>query len=460
MRRVDWRLLPLLSLFYLLSFLDRTNIANAKVAGMNHDLHLTGAQYNMALTVFFFPYFRFEVQSNIVLKLVKPSLWISFLMLCWGVVMTCQGLVQSYGQLIATRVLLGFFESGFFPAASYLLTTWYCRFEVQTRLAIFFSAASAASAFSGLLAFGIQHMDGAGGYAGWRWIFILEGIFTVVAGSGLYWLPADSPQTASFLKPWEAEAINRRLEQDSGTGSGSIGTDDKFSWKTFRSAFFEWKIWVAVIVWGGNCIPLFGFTFMAPTIVHDLGYSAANAQLLTVPVYTLGVISTVVFSWLSDRRRTRWIFIVIPYTIAAVGFLGLLAVPQPRFPGSTYALLFFIPAGKYPGLIGILSWIGNNLAPSRKRAIGMGLLISIGNTGGLIGSNIFQEHQAPNYWLGYGFCSGILLAAIASTIVLKWAYERENRKREGWTEEDVRGKFTDGESADMGNKSPLYRYVV
>lgn len=175
----------------------------------------------------------------------------------------------------------------------------------------------------------------------------------------------------------------------------------------------------AVIVWWGNCIPLFGFTFMAPTIVHDLGYSAANAQLLTVPVYTLGVISTVFFSWLSDRRRTRWLFIVIPYTIAAVGFLGLLAVPQPRFPGLTYALLFFIPAGIYPGLIGILSWIGNNLAPSWKRAIGMGLLISLGNTGGLIGSNIFQEHQAPNYWLGYGFCFGILLAAIVSTIVLK-----------------------------------------
>ncbi|KAK4493818.1 hypothetical protein PRZ48_015003 [Zasmidium cellare] len=296
-------------------------------------------------------------------------------------------------------------------------------------------------------------MDGAGG-------FILEGIFTVVAGSGLYWLLADSPQTASFLKAWEAEAINRRLEQDSGTSEGSVGMNDKFSWKVFRSALFEWKIWVAVIVWWGNCIPLFGFTFMAPTIIHSLGYSSTTAQLLTVPVYTLGVLSTILFSHLSDRRRTRWLYIIIPYTIAATGFLGLLAVPQPRLPGLTYAFLFFIPAGIYPGLIGILSWIGNNLAPSWKRAIGMSLLISIGNTGGLVGSNIFQEKQAPEYWLGYGFCFGILLAAIASVVVLKVGYERENRRRDEWTGEDGAGRWSEGELREMGDRSPFYRYVV
>lgn len=213
-------------------------------------------------------------------------------------------------------------------------------------------------------------------------------------------------------------------------------------------------------MWWGNGIPIYGFTYSAATIVHDLGYSAANAQLLTVPVYTLGAIATIFFSWWADKRQIRWTFILIPYSIAALGFLGLLAVPQPRFSGLTYALLFFIPAGIYPGLIGVLSWISNNLAPSWKRAIGMSLLTSIGNTGGLIGSNIFQEHQAPKSWLGYAIGLGILVAAITSTVILRVAYGRENKKRDEWTEEDVKARFSGEELLELGDKSPLYWYVV
>lgn len=118
--------------------------------------------------VFFFPYAIFEVPSNIVLKLMRPSWWICILMVSWGIVMTLQGIVQNYHGLVVTRTLLGLTESGFFPAATFLLTTWYCRFEVQTRLSVFFSAASMAGAFSGLLAFGIEKMAGVGGLNGWR----------------------------------------------------------------------------------------------------------------------------------------------------------------------------------------------------------------------------------------------------------------------------------------------------
>ena len=158
----------------------------------------------------------------------------------------------------------------------------------------------------------------------------------------------------------------------------------------------------AVIIWWGNSIAVYGFTYTAPTIIRDLGYSAANAQLLTIPVYLLGAISTIVFSRIADRRRTRWKFVVGPYCICAIGFLALLCIPHPRLPGLTYGFLFFIPAGLYPALISLLSWIGNNLAPSWKRAVGMALLISIGNLGGAVGSNIFLSEQAPKYPLGYG----------------------------------------------------------
>jgi MFS family permease len=389
-----------------------------------------------------------------------------------------------------TRVLLGLFESGFFPAATFLLTTWYCRFEVQTRMAVFFSAASLASAFSGLLAAAIVNMDGIARLAGWRWIFILEGIVTVVAGAVLYWVLPDSPQSAGWLEPWEQQYLINRLAQDTGTKGGRVQTSESFQWSYIISALTDWKIWLAVIVYWGNSIPLYGFTYSAPryvvkiysdcespaqgrcmrhfadmyssrsSIILGLGYTSVEAQLLTVPVYFVGACATILFAWLSDRHQTRWPYIIIPFTMAACAFIALLAIPHPRYPGLTYAFLFAIPAGVYPPIIGILSWVGNNLAPTWKRSVGMALLISIGNLGGAIGSNIFLQEQAPKYWLGYGFCLGILMAGIVATLLLRWAYGSLNKERDRMSEAEVRQQYSEEDLLAMGDKSPLYRYVV
>ena len=149
-------------------------------------------------------------------------------------------------------MLLGLAEAGFFPAATYLLTTWYCRWEVQTRLAIFFSAASLAGAFSGLLAFGIQHMDGIAGLGGWSWIFILEGIVTVLIGLTIPWTLPDSPQQASWLTQSEKEIIIRRLEQDSGTTEGRVELGGSFKWTHLKETLLDWKIYLGIIIYWGN----------------------------------------------------------------------------------------------------------------------------------------------------------------------------------------------------------------
>lgn len=149
-------------------------------------------------------------------------------------------------------ISLGLTEAGFFPAANYLLTTWYCRFEIQTRIAVFYSAASLAGAFSGLLAFAIAKMDGVGGLEGWRWIFILEGILTVLIAVTLPWTLPDSPETASFLAQEEKDIIRQRLEQDSGTAEGTVQTNEKFQWKYLRAALSEWRLYLGTIAYWGN----------------------------------------------------------------------------------------------------------------------------------------------------------------------------------------------------------------
>lgn len=165
---------------------------------------------------------------------------------------TCTGAIQNYGGLLAVRIFLGVTEAGFFPAATYLVSTWFCRFEVQTRIAIFYCAASLAGAFSGLLAFAISKMDGVAGIAGWRWIFILEGIVTVLTGIVVLLALPDSIERAKWLSPEEKRFLRQRLEQDTGTKEGRQNTTEKFQLRYLMAALKDWKLWFSVFIYWGN----------------------------------------------------------------------------------------------------------------------------------------------------------------------------------------------------------------
>lgn len=172
-RRLDFKLLAPLTLLYLLSFLDRSNVGNARLEGLATDLHMTGNQYLTGLTLYFIGYVLFEVPCNIILKLWTPRMWLPTLTILWGIVATLMGVTQNLAGFFVARFFLGVAESGLFPGIVFYLSMWYKRNERQYRVALFFSAASLAGAFGGILAWGIAHMRGVGNYNGWRWIFIL-----------------------------------------------------------------------------------------------------------------------------------------------------------------------------------------------------------------------------------------------------------------------------------------------
>lgn len=431
---------------------------------MYEDLELYGLKYNTALTVFFVPYALFEVPSNIVLKMLRPSIWISILCFSWGLVMTLMGLVNSYEGLIAARIFLGVTEAGFFPAATYLLTIWYQRYEVQRRMAIFYAAASLSGAFSGLLAFAIEKMDGVSGLAGWKWIFILEGLAPVAISFSLYFLLPDSPETAKFLTPEERRFVVDRIALHTGTGHGRVTNSDKVTMAQVKSAFGDWRVWMAIIAFWGCSIGTYGFTATVPAVVTDLGYTSANAQLMTIPIYVVAMIATVIVAFWSDHVQQRTPFIMGGFAIGVVGFIAELAIPHPKYPGVTYFFLFLVATGLYCPFTCIVTLIANNLAPSSKRAVGMALLISVGNMGGICGSNIYLARQKPKYTVGFAVCLTTCVMGIISAYVLRREYSHQNKVRDALIAQEgaeaIKARYTDQELLDMGDRSPFFRYTL
>lgn len=174
---------------------------------MPEDLNLYGDRANIALLVFYIPYVLFEIPSNIIMKKLKPHVWLSSCIVAFGVVMIGQAFTQSYGGLIAARFFLGLAECGIFPGSFYLISFWYKRAEAQKRFTIYWSSVIFAGAFGGLIASGIAQMDGMRGLENWRWIFVLEGVASVLVGIAAFFFCADFPQQASWLNEDEKAAV-------------------------------------------------------------------------------------------------------------------------------------------------------------------------------------------------------------------------------------------------------------
>lgn len=180
------------------------------------------------------------------IKRLAPSTWLSFLMVCWGTATIGQGLIRNNAGLQALRFLLGLFEAGFFPGCTYLIAMYYKRYELQRRFNIFFTGSILAGSFSGLLAYGISFMDGTAGYAGWRWMFILEGLFTVVVGAASKFLVPDWPEKAAFLDEGEKRLLIARLTAD--VADAKMNRLDR---RAYRRIFSDWKIYCGVLMYFG-----------------------------------------------------------------------------------------------------------------------------------------------------------------------------------------------------------------
>ncbi|CRK27232.1 hypothetical protein BN1723_006069 [Verticillium longisporum] len=450
-RKIDYKLLPALGLLYLLSFLDRSNVGNARIEGMTSDLGISGNEYLTGLTMYFIGYVIFEIPANIVLKRTSPQFWLPTLCVAWGIVATLLGIVHNLAGFLSARFFLGVAEAGYFPAVAYILSMYYKRDERQYRISLFFSAASLAGAFGGILAYGIGRMRGVVWENSWRWIFILEGIATVVIGVAAYFFVQNYPDTAKFFTEPERKFVYARLAADSDATHA-----EPFTWAAVLSALKDPKCWLYGFGFHTMSLPLYTFSLFLPTIIRDLGYSSWRAQLLTVPVYAFSFATTLTVAIYSERLKQRAIFIAGSSFFAIIGYIMLLANSDPTGrPGLSYAGTFFAAGGIYPATALVLSWPAINVSGQTKRAIGNAMQITIGNCGAILGTQLYRANDGPRFIVGHSFALGYLAANILVCATLRFILKRENTRREQIAKEVKEiGELTDW----PGDSDPRWRF--
>ncbi|KAJ6088537.1 hypothetical protein N7486_009798 [Penicillium sp. IBT 16267x] len=453
LRKVDVHVVPALFALFLLAFLDRVNIGNAKIFGLEEELGMTGSQYSIGLMVFFIPYILLEVPSNIMIRKVAPSTWLCGIMFLWGIATIGMGLIRNFGGLIAMRLLLGAFEAGLFPGCVYLISMYYKRHELQWRMNLFFSASILAGAFGGLLAYLIANLDGKAGYAGWRWIFIIEGLLTCVVGITLKYFVVDWPETAKFLTEEERVLLSRRLAGDVATAKM-----DRLDRAASKRIYGDWKIWCGTLMYMGALTTGYASSFFLPTIIKELGVTSTAAQVRSIPIFVVAAILSLTVGWVADRLRHRYAFIMLGVAFGTVGYsicLGQNGLPT----GVKYMACFLITSGGYMAQPVTLVWLSNNVGGHYKRSISSALQVGLGNCGGIIASNVFISHQAPLYPIGYGVSLGMLLLTSITATVFLFGLIYENKMRDQG-KRDWRLGEPDSEIENMGDDHPHFRFTL
>jgi MFS family permease len=371
------------------------------------------------------------------------------------------GIVHNYGGIMAVRLLMGVFEAGLFPGAIALLTKWYTKYELATRLAIFYVGSALAGAFSGLLAFGLAKLDGVAGLEGWRWIFIIEGIATVAVGLVTPCALADTPtERPKWLNSEEQDYLIRRIIVQNG-GDAADKAGKHLSGSLVISVITDWQYYPLVLVNWANVIPSYGLKFTLPQIIKNMGFTNSNAQLLSIPPYVAGAISAVVFNVISDKFRRRAVIIIIPpiFLIIAYSILTPLAPDIKSNIAPCFFAIILANIGCYPINPMSSSWLSNNTAGSAKRSLAIAYYVSLSNVGGIIASYIFIESEAPGYPTGFGLSLTFSALGIVAALGLYFTYGRINNKRDLITQEEIAGMYTDEKLAELGNRSPLFRYT-
>jgi len=259
----------------------------------------------------------------------------------------------------------------------------------------------------------------------------------------------DYPETATFLADDERLFVIRTLRED------SFGQATHFSVNFIWQALADWKTYVQILIYVGVVIPVYGVALFTPTIINNLGFSAARAQLLSIPPFVCGCISTVIVGIYSDRMNLRGPFVVLGASVSMIGYILAYATSKP---GPGYAAAIIAATGVFPTIAVILAWAGGNAGGDLKRGVVLAMVIGIGNLGGICSSYIY--YQPPRFHKGHGTIIGCLGMSIICSSILMWRYSAFNKEKEELCLREGIDENMQDRYRELGDVSPLFRYVI
>ncbi|CAG9988296.1 unnamed protein product [Clonostachys byssicola] len=428
LRKVDWRLIPLLCTLYLVKKLDENNVSNARIMNKGTDrniltqLGITSDQFGMVTVLYTVPYIVAEIPSNLLLKKFKPSRWQSRIMFSWGLVTACTAAVSNLGGLYACRFLLGLTEAGMFPGIILQLSYWYRPDEIAVRL---IWICNVAGIIGGLLAYAFHAVSGAGGLSGWQWLFAIEGAATVALSILVYFTLPDSQLTSSpvpgntkWLSPVEKAFLQARLPPNAPRSS-----EKNFVFKEVLHSLSDKRLWLFTLSWALMTSGKNGIDFYRPTIISHMGFSdIATAQVLNIPTSFLAIILILVLGYASNTAMIPIPIYPIGCTIVIIAMYSILVV-YPNDIGVYIGMMIGIACGTawFPLM---WPWRAQTVNGATGSAFAIGFVNSYGQVGDAIGPQMFQEKYEPRYQLPFGLSMALIALCGIVNGVTWWVTRR------------------------------------
>ncbi|KAI5861493.1 MFS general substrate transporter [Durotheca rogersii] len=421
-RKLDWRC-SLFILIYILNYLDRNNIASARLRGLQTDLNIDDTQYSTCLSILYIGYILMQVPSNILInRIERPSLYISSAMLLWGLISTLTGNTNNFTEMVIVRFFLGFVEAAFLPGALLIQSKWYTRRELATRNAVLFCGNIISNAFSALVGAGVlSNMQGVLGHAAWRWLFWIEGAATMTVAICAAFILPDLPHNSRGFTAEELEVAQLRMVED--VGEADVDGAGQGLFEGLVMAVRDPKIYIFTLF---QTTLTLGLTFNAffPTLTGTLGFDYVPTLLMSSPPWVLACVVSLINAWHADRTQEKFWHIVGPVVAGTAGFVICMATSDVA---ARYVALF-LQASAYAGLIVSYSWISASFPrPPAKRAVAIALINAVSQLGNVAGSYVWDMGD-DGFRRSYGVVTAMFGLTVAGAALFRAVLARLNRR--------------------------------
>ncbi|EAU30836.1 conserved hypothetical protein [Aspergillus terreus NIH2624] len=428
---IDWRMMPCITLMFLMNYLDRINVSNARLAGLQKDLNMTDTVWNTGISTFYIGYLIGQLPGNLWLAKANPRWLLPSIMLAWSVGTICMPAMTSGAGFAVCRFFIGLAEAPFFPGIALMTSSWYTKEENPMRMAIWHAGNTISNIISGFLAAGIlTNMDNVRGLHAWQWFFIIEGAVSIaVAFSGYFLLP-DWPHNTRFLSESEKEMAQYRVL----LSNGGIEEANGGTWDGLKAAARDPFTWLFCLMHFA-LVTAQSFKDFLPSIMKTFDFDEMTTYLVQAPPYAIAYLSACAIAYSSGKFQESFYHIVIPIIIAAAGCSILISTLNV---GARYFGVILLCSGTYSGLNLQLSWETTLVpAPRSKKAALIAIANCISQSSHWFSPYFFPTSQEPFYRLGGGLILvGSLITVVAASLV-KWRAMLLNKRldaAEGYVE--------------------------